>query len=695
MPSYAPFAIRLLCLATLLQPLFAHGGQYRGPCSVSPPQPSTTSQNSQNNSGGSASGSGSGSASNSRSGSGTSTSSGGASTGPSTPASPGGAALGGKARGAALDDDLGRWEFWWEFGKDPYLRLRDAIYGGSGGVQLDDALLNPARNLRSLRVERPTPADLDRVAAALFTTLKQAQDRDTITGCMVALAKIGRDSPRCTLQDAFVPFLASGDQEQRETAALALGIAGSLQQPSVELLCALVRDTEQAQKLSRGSSVNERTRAFAAFGLGLLLQRTPEPAAQDIVLTLLDVLATPSTTGRNLKVAAIEALSLLPRDWSTDAGDTLRRRVVAGLGAYYDLDLGPGEQLMQAHVPPALGCLLRPGDAAAEAWKQRFAADLEAGLDRSGPAARNTKVNPHIAQSCALALGVLASPWQHEHDADAAIGKLLLDVYRRHRDQQTRSFAILSLARQGGSLARDALLRELDQANQAIERPWCAMALGVSSARSREAAKASGQDAAPDTLVRDALRRHFAAARNPSTIGSLAIALGLAGDVEAADKLRASLLDNRQQDEVAGYLAMALGLMRDHRAMADIRTLRQESARRPFLQMQCVRALGLLGDHTLVEELCRELEGDQTLVHLSAAASSLGQIGDRRSIEPLLMLMNRNDLAPLTRAFAAVALGGVCDKDPLPWNAAFSTCTNYRASTETLTDGAAGILDIL
>jgi HEAT repeat protein len=463
----------------------------------------------------------------------------------------------------------------------------------------------------------------------------------------------------------------------------------------VELLCALVRDTERAQKLSNGSSVNERTRAFAAFGLGLLLQRLPEPAAHDVVITLLDVLTTPATSGRNLKVAAIEALSLLPRAWSTDPGEALRRRVVAALGAYYDLDLGPGEQLMQAHVPPAIGCLLRPTDAAAAVWKQRFAADLEAGLDRSGPSPRNLKVNPHIAQSCALALGALASPWQHEDDADGAIGKLLLDVYRRHRDQQTRSFAILSLARQGGSLARDALLRELDRANQAIERPWCAMALGVWSARALEAAKAAGQVAATDAVVRDALRQHFAAARNPSTIGSLAIALGLAGDVEAADKLRASLLDNRQQEDVASYLAMALGLMRDQRALADIRTLRHDAARRPTLQMQCVRALGLLGDHTLVDELCRELEGDQSLVHLAAAAASLGQIGDRRSIEPLLLLLNRNDLAPLTRAFAAVALGGVCDKDPLPWNAAFSTCTNYRASTETLTDGAAGILDIL
>ncbi|HEX6812798.1 MAG TPA: hypothetical protein VF384_14325 [Planctomycetota bacterium] len=693
MPSHAP-SVCLLCLAALAQPLFAHGGQYRGPSSATPPQQQASGSN-QDNGGSSGSGSGSGS----RSGSGTSSQSGSGSSGPSTgasaPGAPGGASLGGKARGAALDDDLGRWEFWWEFGKDPYLRLRDAIYGTSGGMQVDDALLNPGRQ-RPLQVERPTAADLDRVAATLVATLKQATNRDTITACLVALAKIGRDGPDWTIHSAVVPFLASGDQEQRETAALALGIGGTLQQASIDLLCQLVRDSEPAQKLSAGSSVNERTRAFAAFALGLTLQRLRDPAnGHQIVRTLLDVLEAPAKHGRNLEVAAIEALSLLPGHWATAAGN-LHGGVVRALGAYYDLDLGPGEQLLQAHVPPAIARLLQSGDAEAATWKQRFAADLAAGLDRSGPAARNSKVNPHIAQSCALALGVLATPWDRETDVDAPIGKLLLDVYRRHHDQQTRSFAILSLARQGGSLARDALLRELDRAGQAIERPWCAMALGVWSARASQAPKAGGPGFEGNTAVREALRQQFAAARNPSTIGSLAVALGLASDDVASDKLRASLLANSQQDEVAGYLAIALGLMRDQRARADIRTLRQNAARRPFLQMQCVRALGLLGDHTLVDELCRELEGpDQTLVHLSAAASSLGQIGDRRSIEPLLALLNRNDLAPLSRAFAAVALGGVCDKDPLPWNTPFSTFTNYRASTETLTDGAAGILDIL
>ena len=47
--------------------------------------------------------------------------------------------------------------------------------------------------------------------------------------------------------------------------------------------------------------------------------------------------------------------------------------------------------------------------------------------------------------------------------------------------------------------------------------------------------------------------------------------------------------------------------------------------------------------------------------------------------------------------FAAVALGIVADKEPLPWNSKISININYRANTQTLTDSeqGTGILDIL
>ena len=58
------------------------------------------------------------------------------------------------------------------------------------------------------------------------------------------------------------------------------------------------------------------------------------------------------------------------------------------------------------------------------------------------------------------------------------------------------------------------------------------------------------------------------------------------------------------------------------------------------------------------------------------------------------MLFDTN-LTPLSRAFAAVALGGVADKEKLPWNSKIAQNMNYRGAVETLTGSGTGVLDIL
>jgi hypothetical protein len=58
-------------------------------------------------------------------------------------------------------------------------------------------------------------------------------------------------------------------------------------------------------------------------------------------------------------------------------------------------------------------------------------------------------------------------------------------------------------------------------------------------------------------------------------------------------------------------------------------------------------------------------------------------------------MLGNQDLRDLPRAFAAVALGLVGDKEELPWNSKIAVDNNYRANVETLTGAGAGILDIL
>jgi HEAT repeat protein len=674
------FVLATMLLAVEAQ---AHGGQYRGPGDVGSPSSSVG-----------VGGASTGSTSTGSGGNGSPTTAAG-STGPVAPTG-GAAAPGASARGAPLDDDLTRWEFWWEFGKDPYLRLRDVVGSGRRTVGPEDALLNPRFHHRRGGIERPTDADLQRVADALAHTLQQAADRDTVSACLVALAKIAHDGRDWKLFDTMVPFLARNDQEQRETAALAFGIASRGDDESLALLADVARDNEVGRRLSGLTAVNERTRAFATFGLGLQLRELRRPAAAYRTVEVLRTLVVDRSLGWNLRVAAIEALGLFPTDWEGVAPSALRQAIVDELGAYFLAAAGPGEQLVQAHVPPMIGRLLEHDEAADGHWQRVFSAELARGLDAAAIAESRGKVNPHIAQSCALALGSLCRPWDGDDSADAPTCELLLRVHHEHRDQQTRSFALLSLARIGGTRARDRILAGLPSASPAIELPWYAIALGVWSARRVPEGGVTGASGEPDAKVAEALRTAFRAARTPAAIGALGLSLGLMQDVESGVAVRSALVQNAHRDDLAGYLALGLGLMGDHDATGEVRALVAASGRRPQVLLQGVRTLGLLGDFTVVDDLCRQLQHPEpSLLRLSAVAAALGQIGDRRSLEPLLAMLADERMTPLTRAFAAVALGTVCDPDPLPWNAAYATSTNYRAATETLTDGMAGILDIL
>jgi hypothetical protein len=52
-------------------------------------------------------------------------------------------------------------------------------------------------------------------------------------------------------------------------------------------------------------------------------------------------------------------------------------------------------------------------------------------------------------------------------------------------------------------------------------------------------------------------------------------------------------------------------------------------------------------------------------------------------------------ITEVSRAFAAAALGGIADKEALPWNSKLAVGLNYRAAVETLTSQSSGVLDIL
>jgi HEAT repeat protein len=660
-----------------------HGGQYRGAGDVQPPPPN------QSNQGGSGGG-GSGGAQNNPGGSSASATGGPASGGASPVPS---STTMGTRRGITIEEDGTRWESWWEFGKDPYLRLRETMIRAGVASALDDVLLGHRRN-RPADHLRPSPADLDeQVIPALRRALAASSDRDTCTGCLVALAKIGRNPSDQTLHDIFLPWLQSHDQEIRETAALCFGVAQQGTAHDVDVLVSLVCDLPDGRQHCGRAAVDERTRSFAAYGLGILLGKLADPKALQTIVRACDAIVAEPKTSRNLRIAAIAALAQLRAD-GTPATSALIESAVQTLVGYYTDQRGAGELMLQAHVPTAVARLLGPDHPRSGRYRDLFAADLLADLDPRGR--RDGRADIHMSQSCALSIGAMATPWLDDRKGAHPLQELLVRVWLDHPDHQTRAFALLGIARAGGPVARQFLLRELGRANKGFEKPWVALALAQQAVFSARAAVRSGTSLEPDRQAGNAILADLRAIKNPGSLGALAIALGLLQYQEAAPVLRSLLEDHASQDALAGHLCISLALLGDHSATTTIQRLLDGATRRPVLLVQAATALGRLGDRDACEYLCRQIEtGERSLARLAALAGALGQIGDRRSLAPLMRMLADAELTPLTRAFAAVALGGVCDQDPLPWNARFAELLNYRAATETLTDGVAGILDIL
>ena len=484
----------------------------------------------------------------------------------------------------------------------------------------------------------------------------------------MALGKIGQAYPEFPTLPILQKHLVTFNQEVRETAALAMGIS---QMPAaVEPLRHLVLDDAPGRKLVQKSCVDDRTRSFAAYGMGLIAYATHDVKIKTTTLeTMAKILRSDTIADRNVRVAALHALGLLnPR---MDRHGGILDRALDELDAFYDRKLGRGEQLIQAHVPTSVVKLLGRGNEGRRArYKDLYAREL----------VRARKRALHIQRSAAIALGQLALAEENDK-RDARYSAVLMEYFRHGRDQQTRYFALMSLGQIGGVSNRNRLLNVLHTGKKALERPWAALALGVMCHHALAAGDAT------DTTVGDALLTQFREVRTPGARGAFAIALGLARYRDAATTLLEELVDKKHQERLAGHVAIGLALMDYRKARPVIQDICRQATARPQLLQQSALALGKLGDRTVTKMLMQMLrQKSANLATLSSISVALGFVGDRRSVTPLVNLLAHDRATSLSRAFAAAALGGIADKEKLPWNAKIAGNSNYRAAVETLLD---------
>ena len=647
--------------------LFAHGGQYRGPGDTVPPNPGG---------GGGRTGGPSRPTTPGPGGPTTPTPGTPATPGPQTPTSPTGSGprstpTTGGPRGVQIGDDLTQWQFWWEFNKDPYLDLKSKVFGGTITTGSDDFVMGRGLKSEADNTLRPSEKDLkSTVVPALKKALEDKDsNKDIVSSCMVALAKIGRDQ---SILPLFKKYLPDNDQEKRETAAIAMGIAALPE--AVPDLLELAKDTKAARKLVKRTSVDFRQRSFAVYGLGLIGYASKDNTLKrKLFETMKGIIDDDKNTRRDIQVAALNVIRLLNIDASTEDGKRLKTDAVDYLLAYIDRK-GIFEQI-QSHGYTALAELLgRTGDTKGTV-KARI---LKTVKKKRGP-------RQWTYQSAILALGQMATP------EDTECSKAIQTYMDKGKDHQAKYFCSIALGKIGGEKNKDFLRKRLMRSKtKSIEQPWLALGLAIMDYDARQ--KDASRDI--DSTAMD-IKRIFDKTKNPIFAAGLGISLGIMGDKDSGDDILERMLDVKNDSEPAGYLAASLGLMGFKEAKEDINALVEKATRRPKLLTQCSIALGLLGDKEIGLKLIKRMEEKNTVAVFSALAQALGFIGDRRSLPGLVSLLDNKQLQPLSRAFAAVALGLIGDKEPLPWNSKIGVNINYRANVETLTGNSTGILDIL
>ena len=576
------------------------------------------------------------------------------------------------------------WQTWWEFNKDPFLRLKEAIQARGPASGSDEFYMGIGRTDHRDKLDASRQDKVQRILPALARALEGTRNRDIITACLVAMAKVGVETDDIELLPIFRSHLARKDQEIRETATLSMGIAGLAR--AEDDLAALLGDTAAGRRLVNRSEVDDRTRTFAAYALGFLARRSQDVGLKERVYRILSsVLENRNNRSRDLVIATIHGIGLLDPDPERSSREKLLRwQCVDKLWAYYQRDLGKAWQIIQSHVPGAVARLLGRGTGVLHRRIKDSLSEELTGAERR----QNS-----IYQSAVLALGSLAMPAE-EHAEDKVYSSALLNYFRTGHDQQARYFSLIALGRIGGAGNREELIGIHVAARIATTKPWSAMALGLVG---RDVLGEGGDRQSVDRGIGSVLHRDFVEIGNPDVRAALAVALGLVGYRDASDDLLEELSEIQVDDNFAGYLCIGLALMDERRAVAPIRDLASRSVRRPARLQQAAIALGKLGDKEVTGFL-QDMLRNQSLnvARLSAVAVALGFIGDRRSIDPLIRLLDDDrNLTKLSQAFVAAALGGIGDKDLLPWNTVLALDVNYRARADTLTNGRTGVLDIL
>ncbi|HGY90317.1 MAG TPA: HEAT repeat domain-containing protein [Planctomycetes bacterium] len=550
------------------------------------------------------------------------------------PTGGGGLPVGGGFTGAIKKrrSDAGTsWAAWWFFNDDRFLNLKAKVRSQEQDTDTSDLFMSPGASDTIVKV--PAKKIREKVNPALEYALGD-DFFDTRAAAAIALGKTGFPENIAHILKA----VSDDDHRVRESACLGLGILGNKE--AVPFLIHVMQNTREAKKaLGRGTGdVLTRTRAFAALGLGLIGDRTDISGTQ-AVSALIDMIKNNENGSRDLQVAPLTALGLMR---ATEAVPFL-------------IDFAKDQENGAWQRAYAITALSKIGDQAAKDV-------LVKGL--------RDKQNA-VVQSSAMGLGLLTPA-----DDKKTIAALQRTV-RRGRDLAAKNFAIISLGQIGGVSNRNFLVRLVKKGNK-FEKTFGALALAVYFNNQKNAGDPERRD------VAKMLHKAFNGAKDPIERGAYAISLGIMGYDTAAPDILKTLLKGGQAS-MRAHLCVALGLMRYEKSTKDIQDIVKEKGD-VDLRRNAAIALGLMGDKGAVDELKKEIQDSANSQAVQGAVvQGLGFIGDVSAVDTLVqMVKERSKFKDVTRAFAAVALGLLGDKDSISVIDHIAENSNYIIRTDAI-----------
>ena len=609
------------------------------------------------------------------------------------------------------------WELWWSLHRDRFTTLKPRDLTRAVG-------LIPPDPRTSVQAVEGRVSAFERIEPSLRLLINHERSELVLARALIAIAKLGEDPKTPGSRAAFttiLPFLYRSDAQVSDAAIMALGILGTEEALFTLGQFAGVAPSE-ASRSSAGLQPTDRQRALALYAMGMIGGESDREDVRRLAASRICNLFTQDAgASAEVKFAALHAISLIPlgddaaqirpdsqaksapdkfnaksrqakryRGIAASAIPSASRRAQVGW-VLAVLDDPREEDWIRAQAATAAARLcgdLPEGSALTARVVERLLAAI----------ASRTLDSVQVGQSAVLALGELGDADSDE--LDARVRSALESTISGASDQSMREFALLCLAqvgsRPGGPQqeadrldastdVRRVLLHRIASA-RAGQLPWAILALGLFEHGMIDADGASAPQA------RAALVDLLAETRSAEIAGVCSLALGLSGATEANRDLIARLRDG--DPRVRGYAATALGMLRAREAGISLERLLDQARTTPELYRPVGEALAAIGA-PVGRQLLSLMAGGASLESQMNLCSTLGRVGDWRSLAALSEVACDQNSLVWVRAAATSALGNLGSRRSEPWNVELGHALNFNAVPTTLRSVSLdGLLDI-